>query len=137
MANYSKGKIAIPNLTGNIVINIQAVPSVIPVDNLIDTYGIANNTRVKLSTGENYELSGFCAVGANNEIGQFPISNGDTIRIKGADWSAQENVVIAWYSAAGVHTSNDGDYLFDGHTSSRISCSYDKTFVKIVSENMV
>ena len=30
MANYSKGKIAIPNVTGNIVINIAAVESAKP-----------------------------------------------------------------------------------------------------------
>lgn len=45
MAKYSKGKIAIPNVTGNIVINITAVESAVPYKNVMSVQSSNLNKR--------------------------------------------------------------------------------------------
>lgn len=87
---YSNGKIAIPNVTGDIVITATAVASYEPVVNLAEKYGVEANTRLSLSTGENKTQSGYCVVGNdNNHI--IPYAAGDIFRIKGAEIPASDN----------------------------------------------
>lgn len=87
---YSNGKIAIPNVTGDIVITATAVASYIPVVNLVETYGVEANTRLSLSTGVNKAQAGYCVVGNdNNHI--IPYAKGDVFRIKGANIPATAN----------------------------------------------
>lgn len=81
---YSNGKIAIPNVTGDIVITATAVASYIPVVNLVETYGVEADTRLSFSTGVNKAQAGYCVVGNdNNHI--IPYAAGDVFRIKGAN----------------------------------------------------
>ena len=87
---YSNGKIAIPNVTGDIVINATAVASYTPVVNLVETYGVEADTRLSFSTGVNKAQAGYCVVGNdNNHI--IPYANGDVFRIKGANIPATAN----------------------------------------------
>ena len=86
MSNYyANGKIAIPNVSGNITITATAVASA-PATNILDEYGYFNNTRYSLSTGnadKKVSEEGFCATGL------IPITKGDTVRLKGFNFSAQ------------------------------------------------
>lgn len=87
MANYSKGKIAIPNVTGNIVINITAVQSAPSYTNQIpiskDTSGNVYN-GVGYKTGYRLNSSGVETASANHDVtGFIPFTIGDTIRTKG------------------------------------------------------
>ena len=87
---YSNGKIAIPNVTGDIVITATAVASYTPVVNLVETYGVEADTRLSFSTGVNKAQAGYCVVGNdNNHI--IPYANGDVFRIKGANIPATAN----------------------------------------------
>ena len=87
---YSNGKIAIPNVTGDIVITATAVASYVPVVNLVETYGVEADTRLSFSTGVNKAQAGYCVVGNdNNHI--IPYANGDVFRIKGANIPATAN----------------------------------------------
>ena len=87
---YSNGKIAIPNVTGDIVITATAVASYIPVVNLVETYGVEADTRLSFSTGVNKAQAGYCVVGNdNNHI--IPYAAGDVFRIKGANIPATAN----------------------------------------------
>ena len=80
MSNYyANGKIAIPNVSGNITITATAVASA-PATNILDEYGYFNNTRYSLSTAnadKKVPEEGFCATGL------IPITKGDTVRLKG------------------------------------------------------
>lgn len=80
MSNYySNGKIAIPNVTGNITITATAVVSV-PATNILDEYGYSNNTRYSLSASnadKKTSQEGYCAADL------IPITKGDTVRLKG------------------------------------------------------
>ena len=76
---YSNGKIAIPNVNGNIVISVTAVPSAPPYTNLADP------TSADWAAGCRLNSSGVAVavesgVDATNYIA---CSNGDVIRIKG------------------------------------------------------
>lgn len=87
---YSNGKIAIPNVTGDIVITATAVASYVPLVNLVETYGVEANTRLSMSTGQNKAQTGYCVVGNdNNHI--IPYAAGDVFRIKGANIPATSN----------------------------------------------
>ena len=125
MANYSKGKIAIPSVTGNIVINITAVQGVVPITNLVDVYGIAENSRIK-SDGSIATLTGYCVVGNSNTTGLIPISNGDVVRVKGAQWQNTEDyyTCIAFYISTEDRYA-DSNTIYIDHTVSKVSCSYD------------
>lgn len=125
MSNFSKGKIAIPSVTGNITINIIAEQSAIPITNLVDVYGIAENSRIK-SNGTLDVFSGYCVVGSSNTDGLIPVSNGDVIRIKGAQWSDVEDTQekIAFYNAE-TKASINAIPIYIGSTSYYTSCSYD------------
>ena len=95
MSNYySNGKIAIPNVTGNITITATAVSSA-PATNILDEYGYFNNTRYSLSSSnanKKVPENGFCATGL------IPITKGDVVRLKGFDF-IDTNVFIFFNSS--------------------------------------
>lgn len=117
MSNYySNGKIAIPNVTGNITITATAVASAGPT-NILDEYGYFNNTRYSLSTGnpdKKVSENGYCATGL------IPVTRGDTVRLKGFTFP---NSVFVFFDSAQtyltgnkqVHTggSSTGQYTGD------------------------
>ena len=118
MSNYySNGKIAIPNVTGNITITATAVASA-GATNILDTYGYTNNTRYSLTTSNTDKKvteNGYCATGL------IPVTRGDTVRLKGFTFSAS-SVFIFFDSAQKyiygnnqVHTggSSTGQYTGD------------------------
>ena len=104
MSNYySNGKIAIPNVSGNITITATAVASAGPT-NILDEYGYFNNTRYSLSsTNANKRVAqdGYCATGL------IPITKGDTVKLKGFTFTS--NAVFAFFNSAQV-------YLFGNNT---------------------
>ena len=95
MSNYyANGKIVIPNVSGNITITATAVSSAGPT-NILDEYGYFNNTRYSLSSDsadKKVSENGFCATGL------IPITKGDTVRLKGFNFSST-NVFIFFNSA--------------------------------------
>ena len=104
MSNYySNGKIAIPNVTGNITITATAV-SHAPATNILDEYGYFNNTRYSLSSAhpdKRVAQEGFCATGL------IPITKGDTVKLKGFTFAS--NGVFAFFDSS-------QSYLFGTNT---------------------
>lgn len=111
MSNYyANGKIAIPNVTGNITITATAVSSAGPT-NILNEYGYSNNTRYSLTTSnpdKKISENGFCATGL------IPVTKGDTVRLKGFTFSGS-SVFIFFNSAQTylfgnnqVHTGQSG-----------------------------
>lgn len=71
---YSKGKISIPNVTGNIIITVQAVPTA-PAENLSDPSQWVSGRRIK--------SSGSLATGSAAYLtNAIPVAPGDVIRMK-------------------------------------------------------
>ena len=71
---YSKGKISIPNVTGNIVITVQTVPTA-PAENLSDPSQWVSGRRIT--------SSGSLATGSAAYLtNAIPVALGDVIRIK-------------------------------------------------------
>lgn len=115
---YSSGKIAIPQVTGNIVITATAVESAEVITNLVDSIGIAPNVRVSLSTGENAEASGFAAVGATKDVNSLiHFSAGDVIRVRGFQFpqASDGKSLMAFYDSTATRTG--GGYIYKDHTS--------------------
>lgn len=98
MSNYySNGKIAIPNVTGNITITATAVSSAGPT-NILDEYGYFNNTRYSLSSSnpdKRVPGDGYCATGL------IPITKGDTVKLKGFTFT--NNAVFAFFNSEQVY----------------------------------
>lgn len=103
---YANGTIAIPQVTGDIAISITAVESVVPIVNLIDTIGIAANTRLSTSDGGNRTgATGYAAIGATKDAtGVIPIAPGDTIRIKGMTVPSSQDTMctLVFYNSSGT-----------------------------------
>ena len=103
MSNYySNGKIAIPNVTGNITITATAVSSAGPT-NILNEYGYFNNTRYSLSSSnadKRVAADGNCATDL------IPITKGDTLRLKGFTFGAN-SVVIFFDSTQTYITGNN------------------------------
>lgn len=96
---YNKGKIAIPYVTGDIVINITAVPTAIPYTNLVPT-AIGPNGSVFNKTGylDGYRIksSGIeVAQEGSSATGFIPFSIGDTLRIggEGVLWNKEDTTL--------------------------------------------
>ena len=93
---YSKIRISIPNVTGNIVITATAEQSALPT-NILDTVGYQNNKRISLSSANSdkvVDAPGCCVTG------QIPVANGDVIRMKGYICSnTYKGVAAAWNSS--------------------------------------
>lgn len=128
MSNYySNGKIAIPNVTGNITITATAVSSAGPT-NILDEYGYSNNTRYSLSSSKpdkKVSENGFCATGL------IPITKGDTVRLKGFTFNGT-NVFIFFDSAQNylfgnnsLHKGDSGTTASTGQTVGNMSISND------------
>ena len=130
MSNYySNGKIAIPNVTGNITITATAVVSV-PATNILDTYGYTNNTRYSLSSSnvdKKTAQEGHCAAGL------IPITKGDTVRLKGFNG----DYIIPFFNSAqtylfGVRKLYAGDTATvstSGETIGNISINGNNNFI--------
>lgn len=103
MSNYySNGKIAIPNVTGNITITATAVSSAGPT-NVLDEYGYFNNTRYSLSSSnanKRVASDGDCATGL------IPVTKGDTLRLKGFTFPGAA-VVVYFNSTQTYITGNN------------------------------
>ena len=104
MSNYySSGKIAIPNVTGNITITATAVASA-PVTNILDEYGYFNNTRYSLSStnpDKRVPGDGYCATGL------IPITKGDTVKLKGFTFTT--NAVFVFFNSAQAYIYGNKD----------------------------
>lgn len=108
----SGNNISIAAVAGNIVITCEAV-----ITNIIDTIGIAANTRLSTASGDNRVQTGYAAIGANNDIiSLIHLMAGDKLRIKGAKLpSTNDNYsAIARHSADGAFLTST--YLHDGLT---------------------
>ena len=131
MANYSKGKIAIPRVTGNIVINIEAVQSAPPYTNLVPT-STDENGAVFNSTGyqngKRIPSSGSISDQAGSTItGFIPFAIGDVLRIGGVLWNKDDTT---------IHTSimaYDSSHAILESVSGRIL----NTYGKLIKENGV
>lgn len=104
MANYSKGKIAIPNVTGNVVINIAAVPSAPMYTNLADPTSADWLVNTRLST---FSTSAETGTDTTNYI---PCSYGDTIRVRNLG-VGEANRRLGFYDTDKVRSSADVGYL--------------------------
>ena len=108
----SGSTITIAKVTGNIVITCAAV-----ITNIIDTIGIAANTRLSTSSGANRTQTGYAAIGANEDAASLiHLAAGDTLRIKGASLPASNDSysAIALHNASG--TFSTATYLHSGLT---------------------
>lgn len=128
MSNYySNGKIAIPNVTGNIIITATAVSSAGPT-NILNEYGYSNNTRYSLSStnpDKKTPENGFCATGL------IPVTKGDTVRLKGFNF-IEPNVFIFFNSSQvylfgnnSLKKGNSGTTAETGETVGNMSISND------------
>lgn len=126
------------------------------VINLVDTYGIAKDTRVGTSDGQNRTgVSGWATVGADVTNGLIPLATGKSIRLIGTTLPAaiDSKSAIVWYSdgsrqtggylytnsdstAYSIQTNSDGSYIITNNTSYthiRMSFPYTKISDIIVS----
>lgn len=129
MSNYyANGKIAIPNVTGNITIIAAAVSSAGPT-NILDEYGYFNNTRYSLTSSnpdKKTSENGYCATGL------IPITKGDTVRLKGFTFN-RGNVFIFFDSSQNylfgnrdIKPGGSGTTATTGQTIGSASISNDK-----------
>ena len=128
MSNYyANGKIAIPNVTGNITITATAVSSAGPT-NILDEYGYFNNTRYSLTTtntDKKISENGYCATGL------IPVTKGDTVRLKGFDFSGSSVFIFFnsaqtyLFGANNIFTGKSGTTAKTGETVGNMSVSND------------
>lgn len=134
---YSKAKILIPNVTGNIVITATATPSVTPITNLIDTYGVSANTRISASSGVNSSSDGYATVG-NAPSMAIPVVSGDVIRVKGTSVSIPSSAgtpLFAMYSDDGTYSgSGAARQIFIGQTADITVTEITNGFQVVVGE---
>lgn len=104
---YSKAKISIPNVTGNIVITATATASAGPTNILVEV-GYQNGKRYSLSSSNADKLasgSGFCATN------QIPVSSGDYIKIKGLTFSATYKGIMAAFDSSHTYLTGSRDMI--------------------------
>lgn len=77
---YTKGKISIPNVTGNIVITVTARKKAIT--------NLADPSSAEWKSGYRINSSGGIVTGSSQVTNLIPVSVGDVIRIKNAGSSA-------------------------------------------------
>lgn len=126
MSNYyANGKIAIPNVSGNITITATAVASA-PATNILDEYGYFNNTRYSLSSSnpdKRVAQEGYCVTGL------IPITKGDTVKLKGFTFTS--NAVFVFFDSSqsylfgnnSMHTGESSTTSTTGQTVGNISIS--------------
>ena len=138
MSNYySNGKIAIPNVTGNITITATAVSSAGSA-NILDEYGYFNNTRYSLSTqnpDKKIAEEGKCATGL------IPITKGDTVRLKGFTFGSHSVFIFFnsaqtyLFGANGIFTGDSGTTAKTGETVGNMSVSNDNIATYTYTDN--
>ena len=138
MSNYySNGKIAIPNVTGNITITATAVASAGPT-NILDEYGYFNNTRYSLTSSnadKRVAQNGNCATGL------IPITKGDTVKLKGFTFTGK--VVFIFFNSAQTYlfgtntikTGMSGTTANTGENIGNISISNDNIATYTYTDN--
>lgn len=139
MSNYySNGKIAIPNVTGNITITATAVSSAGPT-NILDEYGYFNNTRYSLgttNTNKRVAADGNCATGL------IPINKGDTVRLKGFTFTGTP-VTVFFDSTqtylTGINKVHEGESTTTSYTGTTVignlSISNDSIYTYTYTDN--
>lgn len=130
---YSGGKIAIPRVTGNLVITISAVESGVVAPNILtDSFkvggasqaavGYTNNKRLSTSTGVEKDNTGSCVTGF------IPCKRGSVIRIK--PLSAPESAgfgatAVVFYN--GDKSFNTASYIITGAIGGHFgNCSWEQ-----------
>ena len=113
MANYNKGKIAIPNVTGNIVITITAVPqaqeNVFP-SKFYDTDGVTLYNGSGYKSGFRFNSSNVetaTASSADSITGYLDITGFDKVTVSGAVLSGAGGNKCVFYDAN--HTAMSGN----------------------------
>jgi Protein tyrosine/serine phosphatase len=99
---YARGTVLIPRVTGNVVITVTAFEVSETTVNLIDSVGIAANTRLSTSDGSNKSMPDFAAIGAQkNSAGMIHLAAGDVLRIRGITLpaAADNTSAVCVYSA--------------------------------------
>lgn len=124
----SGNTLSITSVTGNIVITAVAIPAVIPIVNLIEVYGAAENQRISLSSGgKNTAQSGYCSIGSSNADGHvIPAQTGDVFRFKGFSIPMVQDTkcLIAFYDdTSGTYTTQTGNYIYQGGVKDYITTS--------------
>lgn len=110
----SGSKITIASVSGNITIACEAV-----VTNVIDSVGIAANTRISTSTGENRTQAGYATIGTTADTtGHVKSNAGDVIRIKGCSLPTAQDTYCAfvYYQSDGAFSSAHATYVKEGMT---------------------
>lgn len=139
MSNYySNGKIAIPNVTGNITITATAVASAGPT-NILNEYGYFNNTRYSLSSSNQDKRvsdNGYCATGL------IPVTKGDTVRLKGFSFNSNPAVFIFFDSSQNylfgrnnLKTGGSNTIANSGQTVGNMSISNDNIATYTYTDN--
>ena len=139
MSNYySNGKIAIPNVTGNITITATAVSSAGPT-NILDEYGYFNNTRYSLSSSnadKRVAGDGYCATGL------IPVTKGDTVKLKGFLFNSNPAVFIFFNSSQtylfgrnNLKTGDSNTIAISGQTVGNMSISNDNIATYTYTDN--
>lgn len=110
---YSKAKISIPNVTGNVVITVTAASSAGPT-NILDEVGYQDGKRYSLSSTAADKLttgSDFCATG------QIPVSPGDCIKIRGLTFNATYKGVMCAFDSSHSYLTGNNNMVAGGSYS--------------------
>ena len=105
-AYYSDGKIAIPNVTGNIEITATAVQSVSPI------FDIEWNVKHKCSykAGDSFEL---VADNAYTTSSLLPIQAGSSYKLSWKQFSSSTTFHFVWVSSDGIILKDEGSTLMN------------------------
>lgn len=136
---YSDGKIAIPSVSGALVIKVTAVPSGAGYTNLADASDAywKNDSRLSIGSGETVAFTG------RTVTNFIPARAGDTLRIKGMSitqsLNGQEGKIV-FYSAAEESSKLGGMYGKTGSGSStnfggKVSASGDISTYVVAFDN--
>ena len=103
---YSDGKIAIPNVTGNIEITATAVQSVSPI------FDIEWNVKHKCSykAGDSFEL---VADNAYTTSSLLPIQAGSSYKLSWKQFSSTTTFHVVWVSSDGIILKDEGSTLMN------------------------
>lgn len=115
---YSSAKIAIPKVTGNIIITATAIQSAAPV-NILNTVGYQNNKRISLSSTNADKV-----VDSTGQVatGPIPVSSGDIVRASGFSFN---RMVIALF--------NNNDQFLTGNNQMANGNTQDVTDIGTIS----
>lgn len=111
---YKDGVIAIPNVTGDLVITVSAVKQGPVYTNILDDVGYEDGKRVSLSSGEPKAAANRVFIGTIS--GGIPCTAGDVIRVKGLTYPAESDSTVACGTyiggAWGGSSSGQSTYLY-------------------------